>query len=519
MAAHTLAAPAGIVPPAWLQKVRLAMIRLSRGEAASIVGRRGLASLAGGLLVLVAVAASSAWQAERNADALARSSATQALRTLVAGILISAQDAETGQRGYLLTENPDYLAPFREAKARLPLQVGRLDQALPGDERIGALRLAISAKLAELQQTIDLVGAGRRDGALALVNTNAGRKAMADIRDAIDVIAQGLDAQLQIEADGIRSGGRLLVLIDVASLMLVIALVSLVALGVRAYLENLRAARQAASNAYRALERNREELDETVRFRTADLTAANQEIQRFAYIVSHDLRAPLVNIMGFTSELVQATGVLVGHVDNAALPASVRAAALEDIPEAIGFIKASTSKMDRLINAILQLSREGRRVLRPERLDMRELLDGVAATMRHQALAVEVSVGAVPGIVADRVAVEQVFGNIIDNALKYLQPGRPGRIGVTGCIEGAIARYDVADNGRGIAERDYERVFELFRRAGSQTVPGEGIGLASVRALVRRMGGSIECASILGAGTTFIVRLPLVGQYNSEAPP
>ena len=90
---------------------------------------------------------------------------------------------------------------------------------------------------------------------------------------------------------------------------------------------------------------------------------------------------------------------------------------------------------------------------------------------------------------------------------------------MTGCVEGATARFDVADNGRGIAERDYERVFELFRRAGSQTVPGEGIGLASVRALVRRMGGSIDCTSVLGVGTTFIVRLPLVGQHNSGAPP
>lgn len=495
------------------------MIRLSRGEAASIVGRRGLAGLAGGLLVLVAVAASAAWQAGRNADALARASATQALRTQVAGILISAQDAETGQRGYLLTENPDYLMPFRAAQAQLPLQVGRLGQALPGDARIQALRQAVQAKLAELRRTIDLVRSGQRGEALALVNTDAGRQAMADIRDAIATIAQGLDAQLLIEAEGIRSAGHLLVLIDVTSLVLVIALVFLVALGVRAYLETLRAAQQAASDAYQALARNSEQLDETVRLRTADLTAANEEIQRFAYIVSHDLRAPLVNIMGFTGELEQAAGVVVGHVDDAALPPPVRVALLEDVPEAIGFIKASTSKMDRLINAILQLSREGRRVLAPVQLDMRELLAGVVAAMRHQALAVEVSVGAVPAIVADRVAAEQVFGNIIDNALKYLQPGRPGRIGVTGCVEGAMARFDVADNGRGIAERDYERVFELFRRAGSQTMPGEGIGLASVRALVRRMGGSIDCNSTLGVGTTFVVRLPLVGQCNSEAHP
>ncbi len=71
-----------------------------------------------------------------------------------------------------------------------------------------------------------------------------------------------------------------------------------------------------------------------------------------------------------------------------------------------------------------------------------------------------------------------------------------------------MARFDIADNGRCIAPRDYERVFELFRRAGDQSVPGKGIGLAHVRALVRRLGGNIHCESQLGIGTTFSIRLP-----------
>jgi signal transduction histidine kinase len=284
--------------------------------------------------------------------------------------------------------------------------------------------------------------------------------------------------------------------------------------GIRAYLSDLAAARQAASDAYHMLEANNDRLDETVRHRTADLTAANEEIQRFAYIVSHDLRAPLVNIMGFTSELEHATGILTGFTAGADVPGDVREAATEDIPEALRFIKASTSKMDRLINAILKLSREGRRVLTAERLDMRAMFETLVDTMGHQAASVDVTIASdLPSILADRIATEQVFGNIIDNALKYLEPGRPGRIGVAGGIEGGMARYDISDNGRGIAERDFERVFELFRRAGNQTVPGEGIGLAHVRALVRRMGGSIDCRSTIGVGSVFTVRLPVVGQY------
>ena len=105
-----------------------------------------------------------------------------------------------------------------------------------------------------------------------------------------------------------------------------------------------------------------------------------------------------------------------------------------------------------------------------------------------------------PDLVIDRLAVEQVFGNLAENALKYLDPGRPGRIEIAGRRQGAYVVIEVRDNGRGIAPRDHERIFELFRRAGDQTIPGEGIGLAHVRALVRRLGGRIDCQSALGAG-------------------
>jgi len=121
-----------------------------------------------------------------------------------------------------------------------------------------------------------------------------------------------------------------------------------------------------------------------------------------------------------------------------------------------------------------------------------------------------------PTIAADRVAVEQIFGNVVDNALKYLKPDRPGRIQITAHTEGKMAVFEIADNGRGIAERDFERVFELFRRSGDQSVPGEGIGLAHVRALVRRLGGGIDCASTLDVGTTFTIKLPSRGNPSRK---
>ena len=116
----------------------------------------------------------------------------------------------------------------------------------------------------------------------------------------------------------------------------------------------------------------------------------------------------------------------------------------------------------------------------------------------------------------DRLSVEQIFGNLIDNAVKYLDPERPGRIVVRAEETPMGIVFEVEDNGRGIDAKDHERVFDLFRRAGSQDRPGEGIGLSHVKALVRRLGGSIFLRSEVGVGTTFVIRLPRVLAITEE---
>ncbi len=114
---------------------------------------------------------------------------------------------------------------------------------------------------------------------------------------------------------------------------------------------------------------------------------------------------------------------------------------------------------------------------------------------------------------------EQIFGNLLDNALKYLDAGRPGRVTVTAEPVG-LGRicFSVTDNGRGIAPQDHQRVFELFRRSGVQDRPGEGIGLAHVKALVRALGGRIDLTSEPGTGTTFAVTLPRGTSMERPAP-
>ena len=264
-------------------------------------------------------------------------------------------------------------------------------------------------------------------------------------------------------------------------------------------------------------------LEQRVAERTAELRESNAEIQRFAYIVSHDLRAPLVNIMGFTSELQRLRDDIFPSKDvaeagpapsavtpsGAGLPSGTTLR--DDFDEAIGFIKTSIDKMDRLIKAILMLARQGQRVFVPESVDMELLMRSIADGVAHRAQSsgTTITIAALPRLAIDRIAVEQVFSNLIDNAVKYLRPGVPGRIEVTAEVAGRKAEFRVVDNGRGIPPGDHDRVFELFRRSGPQTQPGDGIGLAHVRTLVRQLGGNISLDSSVGRGSTFTVLLPL----------
>jgi signal transduction histidine kinase len=223
--------------------------------------------------------------------------------------------------------------------------------------------------------------------------------------------------------------------------------------------------------------------------------------------------------MGFTSELEECLTAIQAYVQKAGEQESedpvanqARAVAVKELPEAIGFIRSSTRKMDGLINAILKLSREGRRVLKPETIGLESLLEAAAANVQHQVIEAggEVTIDSrIPALVSDRLALEQIVGNLLDNAVKYRAADRPLKIQIRAKDErGQRITLEIEDNGRGIAKQDHERVFDLFRRSGSQDRPGEGIGLAHVRTMVRNLGGEITLQSEVAKGTTMKLNLP-----------
>ncbi len=254
----------------------------------------------------------------------------------------------------------------------------------------------------------------------------------------------------------------------------------------------------------------RMQIEERLQRYAADLERINEEVKNFAYIVSHDLRVPLVNLKGYSAELRTALGVVGANFD-AVLPhlaeekqSEVAMALHEDVPEALKFITTSVSQMDSFINAVLTLSRLGRQDLKPESIDMNTLVRTTMENMSHQIheREIDVTVGSLPEVVADRTSMEQIMGNILGNAVKYLDPERPGQIKVNAEINNGEQFFRIQDNGRGIAQQDMHKVFTPFRRAGKQDTPGEGMGLAYVQTLVRRHGGRIWCESELGKGTT-----------------
>ena len=280
----------------------------------------------------------------------------------------------------------------------------------------------------------------------------------------------------------------------------------------------------ARKQAEDALQTAHDELEQRVLERTTALATAYEELKHFTDVVAHDLRAPLINVQGFTRELAQACEVL-QTVLPAALPsldnaqrAAVITALESDIPEALGFIRAGVVRMNGLLEAVLRLSHMGHRPIHFEVVDMAALVQQCVQTLAHQLRERQVCVivGALPQVHADSMAMSQIVSNLLSNAINALMPGRPGELRITAAAGPETTAFHIQDNGRGIAAADIPKVFEMFRRLGPQEAAGEGMGLTYVRALVRRHGGDVWCQSTPGAGTTFTFT---IAQHLAESYP
>jgi two-component system, sensor histidine kinase and response regulator len=246
----------------------------------------------------------------------------------------------------------------------------------------------------------------------------------------------------------------------------------------------------------RRLRREVAELQERERERSAELAAANSDLESFAYSISHDLRAPLRSIEGFAQALDDDFADRLG----------------EEGCRLTGVIRRGSRRMDELIVGLLEFSRVGREPFDRDHVDMGALADAAAQEVKaaYTGPAAVIEIGELPPIAGDATVLRQVWCNLIGNALKYSAKRAQPQIHVSGRTEQAEAVYQVKDNGAGFDMRYADKLFGVFQRLHrAEEFAGTGVGLAIVQRIVTRHGGRIWAKGTPDVGACFCFALPL----------
>jgi light-regulated signal transduction histidine kinase (bacteriophytochrome) len=233
-----------------------------------------------------------------------------------------------------------------------------------------------------------------------------------------------------------------------------------------------------------------------VDLRTWELQASNQELEAFSYSVSHDLRAPLRAIQGFSSILKE------DHADQLN----------GDACQLIDTVQRNAQRMSQLINDLLAFSRLGRQPFECKDIDMQELvkqaLDELSPMLKDRS--VDIQVGDLPAIQGDRALLLQVWLNLLGNALKYTAKRDQASVAVDAQTDANEVVYRVRDNGAGFDMKYADRLFKVFQRLHSlEEFEGTGAGLAIVQRVIHRHGGRVGAEGQVDAGATFWFSLPL----------
>jgi PAS domain S-box-containing protein len=245
------------------------------------------------------------------------------------------------------------------------------------------------------------------------------------------------------------------------------------------------------------------DLENRVSARTAELEDANKELESFSYSVSHDLRTPLRAIDGFSRMLLEDYA---GKLD-------------DEGKRMLHVVRDNTSRMSRLIDDILRLSRVGRSEISFAEIDMeglvREVLDELGPLMAGRK--VQINVSSLPSAVGDRTMMHQVMENLLTNAIKFSSKKEDVRIDVGASIEDHKIIYHVKDNGAGFDMQYVNKLFGVFQRLhGVDEFEGTGIGLAIVKRIITRHRGAVWAEGEVGKGAAFYFSIPVSPQSQGE---
>lgn len=247
------------------------------------------------------------------------------------------------------------------------------------------------------------------------------------------------------------------------------------------------------------------------------LKEKNKELENYLYIASHDLRSPLLNIQGFSKRLEK----LFLNIEQLAMSEKIPNELRQDIekvikdkaPKSLDFIFSSVEKMDSLINGLLKISRTGRVELKISQIDMNALLEFAKKEFEYEIANCngEIMIYDLPDCKGDRQLLDQLFANVVGNAIKYRSNKRDLKITVKGKEKGDKVIYSISDNGIGIPNCYLEKIWNVFYRVDPKgEIPGEGIGLNIVKRIIQKHGGNISIESKEDVGSTFIIELPKI---------
>jgi PAS domain S-box-containing protein len=242
-----------------------------------------------------------------------------------------------------------------------------------------------------------------------------------------------------------------------------------------------------------------------------DLEEKNSDLEASVYAASHDLRSPLLNVMGFSRQLDTACRQIAPLVHaNGEKKEELEGILENTVPRALRFIEQGVTRMDSLLTGFLRYSRIGRQEIEPQKLDMNAMLKSISSNLAYQMQQSDTGlrIEDLPPCTGDPMQINQLFSNLLDNAIKYRKPGVPCVILVTGKTDGAQVIYSVTDNGTGIAPEHQRVIFEIFHRLNPSIEGGEGLGLTIAQRIAQRHNGAVGVVSQPGVGSTFTVRLP-----------
>ncbi len=410
-----------------------------------------------------------------------------------------AKDAESGERGFLLTGDDRYLMPLQQANESLPNQISAcLDYAKEWPELLGpVLKLTglVRKRFDEANEVLRIQSAKGFGAALDYTRSGKSEQTMNDIRR----VSDDLQSKLNLEERGyldseaaLNKRGFIFFLLSTMVMIIVLAWLYHVLLS-HLY---------ERDEAQRQLQILNAELEARIDERTHDLTEANQELGQFAYVASHDLQEPLRTITSFTQLLASRYK---GRLD-------------EDADEFIGYIVASSRRMTDLINGLLALVRLRKSGQQTAPVPFEKLLEeaeiSLQAAIRDNQARIEHS--SLPALVVDKVQFSQVLQNLISNGIKYRREEQP-LIRIDAKRDSSNWIFSIADNGRGFNQQFAERIFGLFQRLHGRDVEGTGMGLSIAKKIVERHGGRIWAESVEGTGSTFYFSLPVSLEVSRQA--